>query len=315
VALAIGPWLISSMAMNFINKHAVDIFEASSLLVILQMIISALVLLVLEYRRMAIGKWVDLAKWSLVPVLFAGVLATSLWALKVSSVSTVLILRNALPLVTLIIDKLLLGASQPVTELQILSILVVLGGTVIYSHWNVAVTSHGVALMIFNCVLIAVDRSLQSHLLKSPDFSMTPPMCSLVNNVLGIVPMLVLAAATNEVGQWGSVVGQVSKSTWCWVLVSGCCGCSLGYFALLAQKILSVTSFLMLQNLNKIFVVLLGVFVMGDSMPGLSAIGCVLSMLGSICYCYFQLPAEIDMQVLAKEPLDVGSKTHSVEAA
>merc|ERR1719198_389766 len=107
--------------------------------------------------------------------------------------------------------------------------------------------------------------------------------------------MLVLSVLTDEIGQWGSIVTQVPKTTWCWVLISGFCGCSLGYFALLAQKVLSATSFIMLQNLNKIVAVLLGVTVMGDSMPRLSAFGCGLSMLGSFYYCYLQLPVEMEV--------------------
>merc|ERR1719478_351976 len=120
-------------------------------------------------------------------------------------------------------------------------------------------------------------------------------MCALVNNVLGILPMVFLAAVTDEIVIWRSIVAQTPKATWCWVAISGFCGCSLGYFALLAQKVLSATSFIMLQNLNKIVAVLLGVTVMGDSMPRLSAFGCGLSMLGSFYYCYLQLPEEMEV--------------------
>merc|ERR1719271_2165857 len=165
-----------------------------------------------------------------------------------------------------------------------------------YTHWNVSVTTRSISLGLLNCMLIAVDRSLQSYLLKRHDFSMSPSMCAFVNNVFGILPMLVLAMASDEIQHWTSAVNEASRTSWCWVLISGCCGCSLGYFAVLTQKFLSATTFLMLQNLNKIVIILLGVFVMHDQMPQLSALGCGLSLLGSYYYCCLQLPVEMEMQ-------------------
>lgn len=292
--IAIALWICASIAMSFVNKHTVDIFQNSSLLVIFQMIISAIVLVIFESGRMQCGRWSDLIKWAPVPVLFAGILGTSLLALKASSVSTVLILRNVLPLVTLTIEKLLGAARAGATSLQCVFLLVVLVGTVTYGRWHAAVTARGIAIMLSNCSLVTVDRLLQSHLLKSSEFSVSAPSCALFNNIAGILPILALAATTGELWNWRSAIALAPPTTWCWVLLSGCCGCCLGYFSLLAQRLLSATSFLVLQNMSKVVIIVLAVALMGDRMTGYSAFGCCLSMAGSFGYCYLQLPVEIE---------------------
>lgn len=288
-------WMLSSISLNLVNKQAVIVFPCTSLLVVLQMLLAASVLFVFERRRMSFGKWSDLGKWMVIPFFFAGIFITSLWALQQTTISTVLVLRNALPLLTIGVDKILLSSDKialnspvPSTTRHILSMLMVLGGTVVYTHWSMSVTLQSMWILSVNTLLIIMDRSFQRYWLNDSDFSVTPQLCSFLNNTVGILPMLIIAVLTEEIHQWDSAFLDITPTSWFWVVVSGSCNLCLGYLALHSQKLLSITTFLIMQNLNKVVVVVASVLVFGDAFSFVSAVGCAISLSGSLCYCHLQ---------------------------
>merc|ERR1719272_1410937 len=111
-----------------------------------------------EYKNMTYGKWQDVLKWSIVPFFFAGMLTTSMWAFKETTMSTVLILRNVLPLLAFAIEKYMFNNPAYVTMPLILSMFVALIGTVMYGAFNISVTRFGALLIAANCVITVADR-------------------------------------------------------------------------------------------------------------------------------------------------------------
>eukprot|EP00746_Dinoflagellata_sp_MGD_P131073 gnl/MRDRNA2_/MRDRNA2_64892_c0_seq1.p1 gnl/MRDRNA2_/MRDRNA2_64892_c0~~gnl/MRDRNA2_/MRDRNA2_64892_c0_seq1.p1 ORF type:complete len:451 (-),score=37.96 gnl/MRDRNA2_/MRDRNA2_64892_c0_seq1:111-1463(-) len=300
-------WMVLSISMNLVNKQAVMVFPCTSLLVVLQMLIAAVFLLVFEFRRMSFKHWRDIGKWMVVPFLFSGILATSLCALKYTTVYTVMVLRSALPLFTVGIEEVLVGSQKHVTSWHILCMLLALGGTVVYSRWNLSVTAQSAWWMSCNMLIIVMDRGLQRYLLNDPNFHVTPQLCSFITNAVGIFPMLGIAAWSGEIHQWDEAILDISPTSWFWVLVSGSCGCCLGYLALHTQKLVCVTTFLMMQNMNKLVVLIASVLVFGDTFTFISAAGCAVSLGGFLWYCCLQR-CEIGFtsshveHIFAKEP-------------
>jgi len=287
IPIVIG-WMVCSITMNLVNKQAVQVFPATSLLIILLMLIASVFLLVFEFRRMSFQRWGDLGKWIAIPFFFAGILGTSLWALNYSTVSTVLILRSALPLLALGVDKAFLRSTMIITPRHIFCVVLVIGGSVIYTHWNVSITMYSIWLLMINGLLIIMDRSVQRYLLTDADFSLTPQLCSFLTNAVGIIPMMIIAVVSGEIHEWDAAVLDVTPTSWFWVVVSGSCGCCLNYLALHAQKRVSVTTFLMMQNFNKVAVVVGSVVAFGDVLSALSVTGCAMSICGSVWYCLLQ---------------------------
>jgi GDP-mannose transporter len=293
--------MLASMMMNLVNKQVAVTFQATSLLIVLQMLFAAATFLVVEWRNMKCGKWVDLAKWAIVPVFFAGMLITSVWSMTELSLSAVLILRNMLPVITFVAEKMLYDSPKQVSRSMLLSMLVALTGTVIYGCRSAAVTHRGILFIVMNCLITVADRLLQRHFLQSQDFSMSLPLCMVVNNIVGSLLTLGLAAASGEMSMWHRMAWQTTASSWSLVLFSCICGCCLGYLGLRCQALVSATTFLMLQNLSKVGLIFLSMCVFGDSIKAASAIGCLLSMAGALCYAYERLPSETNEKALCNE--------------
>jgi uncharacterized membrane protein len=278
--------------MNIMNKKAASTFRHTAMLVIIQMVVADLMILLFEFRKLKVTKKSDVWKWMMIPFFFAGMLATSLWAFKETTLSTVLILRNVLPLCSFATEKYFFGTPENVSLNLVLSMVVTLLGTVVYGYWNLSVTLFGAVLIFANCVITVADRVLQRNFLKNPDFTMSVALCMLVNNLIGILPMLVFALGTAEFREWGTARTTTASTTWVWVMMSGLCGTCIGYLGLRTQKLISATTFLMLQNFNKVALIFIGMCFFGDNFEKMSGVGCIVSMLGSVWYSVLRLPAE-----------------------
>merc|ERR1719221_924110 len=97
--------MVASLAMNILNKRAAQAFEGTCLLVTIQMLVSVLVIVCMERDKLKVDKWADFLRWLIVPFAFAGMLGTSMFAFKEASLTTFLIIRNMLPILTFGVEK------------------------------------------------------------------------------------------------------------------------------------------------------------------------------------------------------------------
>lgn len=291
-AVIISCWMLAGMTMNLVNKEIAVTFKATALIVVLQMLFSAAAFMLVEWKELRYGRVSDLAKWLVVPFFFTGMLMTSMWSFKELSLSAVLILRNLLPIFTFAAEKLLFDEPNRISTTMLMSMCIALVGTVVYGHCSIAVSARGIIFIGMNCVITVMDRLLQRHLLKSPDFSVSLPLCMVLNNVVGIFLTIGIALASGEVFMWHSVVRQATPSSWSLIFFSCICGCCLGYLGLRCQKLVSATTFLVLQNFSKVLLLFLSMDLFGDQIKGVSALGCLLSMFGALGYGYERLPQE-----------------------
>jgi len=286
-------YIFASLAMNVLNKKAAKAFEGTCLLVIIQMLVSIVVIACMEFDKMKMEKWSDFMKWLIVPFAFAGMLGTSMFAFKEASLTTILIVRNILPILTFGFEKALFNQPESVCWKVVMSLVVTLAGSVLYGFVDVSATNLGKVLILVNCSFTIVDRLVQAKLLKgNKDFSISIAMCMFLNNALGIVPMIALAMVTGEMSHWGHSLASANLDTWFLVVMSGLCGASLGYVGLRTQQLMSGTTVLVMQNFNKVLIISLGMFLFHEHMTTLSMLGCLVSLLGCFAYGYLRLPAE-----------------------
>uniref|UniRef100_A0A7S1WP33 Sugar phosphate transporter domain-containing protein n=1 Tax=Alexandrium catenella TaxID=2925 RepID=A0A7S1WP33_ALECA len=287
-------YVLASLSMNVLNKEAVHGFGRPFLLVIIQMVASDMAIVLVEFKKMKIGRWFDVLRWGVVPISFAGMLGTSMWAFDEATLSAIVVLKNVLPIISFGAEKVLFDIPAKTTALMLLALLVVLGGTLIYGLVDFSCTPFGKILILVNCLFTMADRLAQTHLLKlSSDFSISVPSCMVLNNTLGILPILVLALARNEVGHWPDAFRHTSQSAWFWVAASSCCGACLGYLGLKTQKLVSGTTVLVLQNFNKTLIIVISCAAYHDVLTSVSMAGCAVSILGSLLYGYSRLPSEV----------------------
>lgn len=310
-----GPWVViacymfASKAMIILNEEAALNFKAKFLLVLIQMAVADVAVLCMQGRKVCDGQWRDLRKWSVVPFFFAGMLVTSMWALKEATPFAALIPRSLLPIISFGAEKLLFNTPPGVTSSMIISLLVTFAGMVLYGYADASVTTFGKVLIGINCWFTLLDRLVQVYFLKfSKDFSLSVPMCMLLNNSLGAIPVMGLAIGTGEISEWSSIVSGASSLTWFWVVISSGCGVCLGYAGLRAQKLVSGTLMLNLQNSNKIVLLAeslviswiclrdrLQVF-LRDRLQTVAWLGCAISLIGCLWYNFLRLPVETEQQ-------------------
>jgi hypothetical protein len=289
----IGCYVIASIGMNVLNKEAATTFKSTFLLVIIQMAFASAVILLMEFRKMSCARYGDLLRWSVVPLAFAGMLATSMWAMREASLSAVLILKNLLPIVSFAAEKALFNTPLSITKSIVFSLFVTFIGTVVYGFADASVTNSGKIFVVVNCGFTLVDRLVQTYYLKlSSNFSISVPLCMLLNNTLGVAPMLALAFVGGEIPQWRTVIAQADSDTWLWVVLSSGCGACLGYVGLRATQLVSGTTMLVLQNLNKVLLLAASAEFLGDSLRPISWFGCAVSIGGCCWYSTLRLPAE-----------------------
>ena len=196
---SISSWISASVCTNLLNKEAASTFQATCLLVILQMFIANIVVILARFKDLGCPSIRDFWRWLPVSFLVSGMLGTSIFALEGTTVSTVNIIRNVLPIITFVLEKILFNSPRIVRPGHVLSMFLTLFGTTLYGIYNFSVTSYSLGMILFGCLLTVVDKLLQRHLLMSPDFKQPLAVCMVMNNTFGMLPLLAVSLLTHEV--------------------------------------------------------------------------------------------------------------------
>merc|ERR1719277_1512419 len=118
----------------------------------------------MEWRKLTTSdwRWRDVAKWAIVPVAFAGMLLTSMFAFREATLCTILIIRNVLPIFTIIAEKSLFGTPKEMSSYLVLSLLVTFAGSILYGVADISATRFGKVLILINCIFTVMDRLVQT---------------------------------------------------------------------------------------------------------------------------------------------------------
>jgi len=160
----------------------------------------------------------------------------------------------------------------------------------------------GVLWAIANNFLAITDRLLQRLMLSKDqcpvDISKTG--ATLLNNVLGMFPLLIAAFLTNEFPKIPEALSQVDTLGAFWIGASCVVGVGISYTGIWVQSLISATSFLVMVNVNKFAIIFLEAYVLphvclhkpghsgclfqGKYLTILQILGAVLSILGGVAY-------------------------------
>lgn len=296
LAFFIMMWAVSSVVMGLVNKLATIVFPLPLTLVLLQMIIADVILLgfcgapqiIEEFRSKANSAW----RWSLLVLPFSGMLITSIMALQEGRAITLLIVRNLLPLISLFLERIFLPASSnQVTAEAALSLFMVAGGTIFYAYaeLNGGDSSFLVlAYLLINMFSTIAHRLFERNLLTDSSMTLSFTSASLMNNLVGIIPVVIALVVRGEHHLWAEHL--FSETLWtnptavACMIVSGIAGLSLGYSSIAVQKQVTATSMLTLQTTMKMTTIYLAVAVLGEHLTCSTTLGAGLSIVGSVWY-------------------------------
>lgn len=288
IALCGISFSATSISMHTLNKVCVSLTGAPSTLTTIQMAVTVIATLVFNGREVLGADRKKLCYWMVVPVVYAGMLNSSLLGYKYLSLCLVTVFRNLSPLVTMTVEGFIMDAEhRPTVTMPVVgSLLMMVVGALVFSYGQGAATWIGLALVTMNTLLAIGDRVLQRRLLVSECKDLPLSACMTLNNSLGMLPTFAMALASHEVdGYEAHHAAWTDPTTLLLIALSGVMGMGIGFYGLMCQRAMTATSFQVLQNMSKVAVVAVGIVVFGDRMDSPARIGgMALSLMGSAAY-------------------------------
>lgn len=283
-------WSSMSVGMQVLNKALVTELEAPAIVSVVQMWIAAAAILIPCHRQLWEAPRRQLSAWMAVPALFAAMLLSSFYTYEHVSLSFYAVVRNLTPLVALPVERTIMPAGERprVSNLVVLSLITTLAGAVMYGWGSGGASAIGVVFAAANALLAVCDRLLQRRLLTAECRGLPSTVCAVMNNALGSLPALLLAGLTSELS---TAFEPEHRAAWtepyvvALLVLSGASGLGICYLGIECQRAISATSFLVLQNFQKVAIVACGVALFGDPVGSpLAAAGLLCSLGGGCLY-------------------------------
>jgi len=276
-----------SVGMLLFNKFAIQAFPYECTLVAMQMLFAAAMLIIFTWNSLHIGSARDLLRWCMVVPFFTGMLLSSILALKAAPMSLVVTLRCLSPLGAIMVERLYPNPVAINNE-AILSILIMFAGGGLYvSQVSNPSDLAGITWVFLNSAIAIIDRCLQRYLLSKDqnpvDISKTG--VTLINNLLGSIPMLIAAWATGELPLVHAAALTMSKLDVFYVAMSCVIGLGISYSGVWAQSLISATSFLVMINANKFVIIAFEAFGMrSKTLSSIQIGGACITICGACFY-------------------------------
>jgi len=309
ISLLCTTWASFSIGMHVLNKTLMDQLHAPAFVSLAQMMMALTIMLGCCWRQLAASDTKQLRIWLLVPMLFAAMLCSSFYTYQYISLTLLTVVRNITPLASLAIERVLMPASAQavVTPAVVGSIVVMVLGACMYAGELPNLSLVGVSFALLNMVLAVSDRCIQRRLLTTECKDMHSSVCTIMNNSIGMLPTLALLVLThqaqdvyNDTASWSDVRVAVLLA------ISGFAGLGICYLGFECQRVVTASSFFVMQCVSKVAVVACGVCFFGDQVSSpLAAIGLMMSVGGSVVYGKIQIdsmPARVEEEK-AKTPL------------
>eukprot|EP00927_Polykrikos_kofoidii_P010516 TRINITY_DN1443_c0_g1_i8.p1 TRINITY_DN1443_c0_g1~~TRINITY_DN1443_c0_g1_i8.p1 ORF type:complete len:226 (-),score=39.61 TRINITY_DN1443_c0_g1_i8:35-682(-) len=177
------------------------------------------------------------------------------------------------------------------------SILLMCAGASLYT-WDLGNPNgnksswHAIGWVGLNTMLACTERLLQRMMLSKDQMpvDVSKTAASLLNNLFGMFPLMIVAFLLGETSQIGETFGKLSASEWLWVGSSCLVGVGISFTAIWTQSVISATSMLILTNANKFVVMLLEIWVMPElhRVTPRQSVGAAIAIIATLLYAHFR---------------------------
>jgi hypothetical protein len=288
--IALLQFVVSSVGMMLGNKVAVSYLSLPCTLVIIQ-VVGTLVLLLFFKKHVQPMKFEIAVEWLPVAFLFTLMIFTSMKTFIYVSVSTVIIFRNIGAIFTTIVEYFVRGV---VVNFQvILSELLIVVGAVMYGWGSVNFSWIGFAWIMVNVGgQVAYGVLIRSYMDRPGFKEMSKYTMSMYNNFLALPMLLVVLFLQGEQLTLVAKLEAVDANGWACIAVTCALGFMISTTGFGLQKLVSATSFLVINNLAKFLNIGLGMMFLSDKIVGLlDGGGCLLALAAGFRYsqCMMQL--------------------------
>lgn len=289
VILATGYFAVASIGMMTGNKVATNHLPLPSTLIILQAIATC-VPLATSSEVIGLQKALCI-KWTPVAALFALMLFTSMQSFLYCTVSTILVFRNIATICSTVVEYLVRGKKANTNI--VLSELTIIAGCVIYGWGQMGISWWGFFWIMMNVAAqVAYGNLVKVYLSTLRDDKgqdLSKYTCAYYNNLLCLPFFLITFFIWGEHATISAKVADVSAWGWTIVAFTCLCGYFLATFGFGLQKLVSATTFLVVNNMVKIINILLGMLFLNDRFTSFgAAFGCIVSLGAGVWYSYEQ---------------------------
>lgn len=282
VVYSIVFYSLCSCGMMIFNKLAIHEFSLPITLTILQFLFLIVVITIPFYKRINILGFKDTLRWCFVSFLFSVMLSSSMYSFRYVTLGTILIFNNTRTLPSVVIEKFVnrIGFDFPI----ILSLIGILFGIAIYAYHDMTFSVIGYILCLINMISSVLERVSQKYLISVYGIPLTDISMMLYNNFFGIIWLSPFVFILKENTKWNASFEQLPSKGWVFIMLSMFCGIFICYTGFRLQRRVSATTFLVINNANKIGVLLFSYFVVGEKYTKGMQIGLFFSI--SCCFIY-----------------------------
>ena len=252
VTFAALSWSFASIGLTLLNKSVVSQTHAPLVAVLIQMLVTMFIALCMRDLKFGDG-WV---RWTLtVPVLFAFMMGTSMFAMKYVTLGTFVVVRNMGPLVTLGVETALHRPDNLRCDWQTTSSLcAIVVGVFLYEVSDLKFSLVGIGFLLANLLFACTERLLQRYFLAVRAVDVSKPALMVLNNGVGaLLIVLVLLIESNykapreeEFHRMRVALTRHPLNAGSALAASCLVGCAISYAGLWLQRLVTATSFMVL---------------------------------------------------------------------
>ena len=283
VALTLLLYCVSGTLLTLVNKLAIIVFPYTNMLLVLQNSVAVLLLLMhfyffpLESQSLPALN-IDILKiWIPVVLLFVTMLTSSLFALLYVSVPTLIVIRNLSTLVVAVLEYFILG--NKIDALSIATLLGMIIGAIFYAMHDLTFSIQGYAWLCVNIIGTSVYQVYIKKVVNMPIMKDNGAIVmSYYNNLISLPILVILAAITGEskaLFAYFQLIYLPEIKSICVVLLSCLFGFLLSTSAFALNKLISPTSIMVANNVNKFSLIILSEIFLQSTLDITASIGAI----------------------------------------
>ena len=273
-------YCISGSLLTLVNKLAIVAFPFPNMLLVLQNGVAVILLVMSFVQTSTVIPPLSTAivkVWIPVVLLFVTMLISSLLALVYVSVPTVIVIRNLSTLSVAVLEYFLLNTA--IDYLSVATLFGMLFGAVFYAIHDMTFSIPGYACLLVNVVGTSCYQIYIKKIVNMPDMKdMGPTGMSYYNNLISLPILITLGVVMGESRALLSYVQSIflpqTKSILV-VLLSCILGFSLSTSAFALNKLISPTSIMVANNVNKFSLIFLSEVLVQSTLDVTASIGAV----------------------------------------
>ena len=260
--VACSMFMACSASMMLVNKQVVIRFHTPVTILDMQLLFTVLVLGLVFPWTLQMGTRQDIWRWvRVVPMLYAGMLSSSMIAQLYATVGLQVAIRNLGPLITLPVERVF---NEPIVTDKWTwgALLCTLVGIILYvseslHKQDLNELAMGILLSCVNLLVAMFERLFQRNLIAVNPVDISKTGMLILNNMGAVVPVTLLLTVpglnggVSEPTQWRERWPKARVADYSLLLLSGICGMAIGWTAINAQQYVTATTMLLITNLNK----------------------------------------------------------------